>query len=217
MMNNKKTFIGSIVMLGICMCLFFPYPYNEAMMAHTTFMSIPIETQDGYVLLGIFGSILFIIAMILLLRSINKYHFRTFVIVVLLYSFLPHLLIMAYQETFASGIMAISYKGEGECRFDMVRKDLMNGECTIVLHNRSNEAVSFDLQFIDTNFFKGDKRMDSLMNIAGPYHVTIEANREKAIHLKELLDLTNVPNHIEGGGSSKVHVQLIDGDKERTL
>ena len=65
----------------------FPYPYNEASMAHTTFMSIPIETQDGYVLLGIFGSILFIIAMILLLRSINKYHFRTFVIVVLLYSF----------------------------------------------------------------------------------------------------------------------------------
>ncbi|MGY4795340.1 hypothetical protein MHB40_09775 [Lysinibacillus sp. FSL K6-0057] len=217
MINNKKAFIGSIVILGICMCLFFPYPYNEAMIAHTTFMSIPIETQDGYVLLGIFCSILFIIAMIILLRSINKYLFRTFVIVVLLYSFLPHLLIMAYQETFASGIMAISYKGDGNCHFDMVRKDLMNGECTLVLHNRSNEAVSFDLQFIDTSFFKDDERMNSLMNIAGPYHVTIEANREKSIHLKELLDVTNVPNHIYSGGSSKVHVQLRDGDNERTL
>ncbi|QSB09035.1 hypothetical protein JTI58_18745 [Lysinibacillus fusiformis] len=217
MVNNKKAFIGSIVILGICMCLFFPYPYNEAMIAHTTFMSIPIETQDGYVLLGIFCSILFIIAMIILLRSINKYLFRTFVIVVLLYSFLPHLLIMAYQETFASGIMAISYKGDGNCHFDMVGKDLMNGECTLVLHNRSNEAVSFDLQFIDTNFFKDDERMTSLMNIAGPYHVTIEANREKSIHLKELLDVTNVPNHIYSGGSSKVHVQLRDGDNERTL
>lgn len=61
---------------------------------------------------------------------------------------------MAYQETFASGIMAISYKGDGNCHFDMVGKDLMNGECTLVLHNRSNEAVSFDLQFIDTNFLK---------------------------------------------------------------
>lgn len=217
MINNKKAFIGSIVILGICMCLFFPYPYNEAMIAHTTFMSIPIETHDGYVLLGIFCSILFIIAMIILLRSINKYHFRTFVIVVLLYSFLPHLLIMAYQETFASGIMAISYKGDGNCHFDMVGKDLMNGECTLVLHNRSNEAVSFDLQFIDTSFFKDDERMNSLMNIAGPYHVTIEANREKSIHLKELLDVTNVPNHIYSGGSSKVHVQLRDGDNERTL
>jgi hypothetical protein len=217
MVNNKKAFIGSIVILGICMCLFFPYPYNEAMIAHTTFMSIPIETQDGYVLLGIFCSILFIIAMIILLRSINKYLFRTFVIVVLLYSFLPHLLIMAYQETFASGIMAISYKGDGNCHFDMVGKDLMNGECTLVLHNRSNEAVSFDLQFIDTSFFKDDERMNSLMNIAGPYHVTIEANREKSIHLKELLDVTNVPNHIYSGGSSKVHVQLRDGDNERTL
>ncbi len=217
MINNKKAFIGSIVILGICMCLFFPYPYNEAMIAHTTFMSIPIETQDGYVLLGIFCSILFIIAMIILLRSINKYLFRTFVIVVLLYSFLPHLLIMAYQETFASGIMAISYKGDGNCHFDMVGKDLMNGECTLVLHNRSNEAVSFDLQLIDTSFFKDDERMNSLMNIAGPYHVTIEANREKSIHLKELLDVTNVPNHIYSGGSSKVHVQLRDGDNERTL
>ena len=41
--------------------------------------------------------------------------------------------------------------------------------------------------------------MTSLMNIAGPYHVTIEANQEKSIHLKKLLDVTNVPNHIYSG------------------
>ncbi|MEE3809201.1 MULTISPECIES: hypothetical protein [Lysinibacillus] len=217
MINNKRALISSIVILGICMCLFFPYPSNEVMHAQSSFMSFPIQTQDGYVLLGIIGSILFIFAMILLARSINKYHLTTIVSVVLLYSFLPHFLIMAYQETLATGIMAISYKGDGNCDFEMVSKDLMNGDCTLVLHNRSNEAVSFDLVFLDSHFSKEDVRIPSLMNIAGPYHVTIEANREKLIHLKKLLDLSKVPHPIYGGGSSNVQVKLLDGNNERTL
>ena len=90
-----------------------------------------------------------------------------------------------YQETFARGITAISYDGNGNCNFENVSEDLLNGECNFVLHNRSDKDVSFELEFLDSFFMEDGVRMESLMNLAGPYSITIEANRKKSIHLKE--------------------------------
>ncbi|MET3658647.1 hypothetical protein [Sporosarcina psychrophila] len=217
MIRNKVALISSIVILVICLYLYFPFPYNVMIEANTTFMSFPIRNQDGYILLGIMGSILFIIAMILLVIGMKKYHFRTIVIVVIVYTFLPNLLITMYQETLASGIMAISYDGNGKCNFENVREDLLNGECNLVLHNRSNEAVSFELEFLDSRFMEDEVRMESLMNLASPYRITIEANRKKPIHLSELLELSDVPKHIESGTSFDIHFKLINGETTRTL
>ena len=217
MIRNKAALISSIVILGICMYLFFPFPNNVMLEARSTFMSFPIRNQEGYIVLGIIGSLLFIFAMILLVIGIKKYHFRTIVIVVIVYAFLPNLLITMYQETFASGIMAISYDGNGKCDFENVRDDVLNGECNLVLHNRSNNVVSFELEFLDSYFMEDEVRMESLMNIAGPYSITIEANSKESIQLKELLDLSGVPKHIDGGSSSNVHFKLIDGDTTRIL
>lgn len=171
MIKNKIAFISGIVILGICMCLFFPYPNSEMIYAQSSFMSFPIQTKDGFRMLG----------------------------------------------TFASGIMAISYNGDGTCDFEMLGKDLMMGECELALHNRSNEAVSFDLEFLESSYLEDDMRMTTLMNIAGPYHLTIEANRIKSIHLKEILDVTDVSNHMEGGASYEVHFKLWNGETERNL
>ena len=55
------------------------------------------------------------------------------------------------------------------------------------------------------------------MNVAGPYIITIEANRKKSINIKELLNVKDVPNHIEGGSSNNIHFKLIDGNAERIL
>lgn len=218
MIKNKVALISSIVILGICMFLYFPFPYNVMIEARSTFMSFPIRNQDGFVLLGIIGSVLFIIAIILLGVSLKKYQLRTIVIVVISYAILPNLLITMYQETLASGIMAVSYDGNGKCNFENAREDLLSGECSIVLHNRSNESVSFELEFLDSYFFEEDEvRMESLMNLAGPYSITIEANSKKSIHLKELLDVSDVPNHIEGGTSSNIHFKIIDGETTRIL
>ena len=60
-------------------------------------------------------------------------------------------------------------------------------------------------------------RMESLMNLAGPYSITIEANRKKSIHLKELLELSDVPKHIDGGTSMNIHFKLIDKKTVRIL
>ncbi|MGY0694922.1 hypothetical protein ACW2QC_19505 [Virgibacillus sp. FSP13] len=217
MIRSKVALISSVIILGVCMYLYFPFPNNVMLEARSVFMSFPISNQDGYILLGIIGSVLFIIAMILLVIGMKKYHFRTIVIVVIVYTISPNLLITMYQETLASGITAISYDGNGKCNFESVSTDLLNGECNLVLHNRSNEAVSFELEFIDLFSMEDEVRMESLMNLAGPYSITIEANREKSIHLKELLELSDVPNHIEGGNSSDIHFKLIDEDNTRTL
>ncbi|MGE7839280.1 hypothetical protein ACQKNX_00680 [Lysinibacillus sp. NPDC093712] len=217
MIRNKAALICSIVILGICMYLYFPFPNNEMLDAYSTFMSFPIRNQDGYIVLGIIGSAMFLIAIILLVIGMKKYHFWTIVIVVIVYTFLPKFLIMTYQETLASGIMAISYDGEGQCNFENVSEDLITGECNLVLHNRSNEAVTFELEFLDPYFMEDEVRMESLMNVAGPYSITIEANQEKSIHIKELLDLSGVLKHIESGTSFNVHVNLIDGETKRTL
>jgi hypothetical protein len=217
MIKNKAALIGSVVILCICMYLYFPFPNNEMLDARTTFMSFPIRNQDGYIVLGIIGSILFIIAMILFVIDIKKYHFRTIVFVVIIYAFLPKLLIWVYQETVASGIMAISYDGNGTCNFEHANDELLNGECNFMLENRSNEDVSFELEFLDSFFMEDEGRMESLMNLAGPYSITIEANRKKSIHLQKLLDLSDVPKHIEEGTSNSIHFKLIDGETKRTL
>ncbi|MET1014697.1 MAG: hypothetical protein ABWX61_09370 [Paenisporosarcina sp.] len=217
MIRSKVALISSVVILLICMYLYFPFPNNVMLEVRSTFMSFPISNQDGYILLGIIGSVLFIIAMILLVIGMKKYHFRTIVIVVIVYAFLPNLLITMYQETLANGILSISYDGNGKCDFAYVSDDLLNGECNLLLHNRSNEAVTFELEFIDSFFMEDEVRMESLMNLAGPYSITIEANRKKSIHLKELLELSDVPKHIDGGTSFNIHLKLIDVETTRTF
>ncbi|MEG0472533.1 MAG: hypothetical protein RR588_09375 [Solibacillus sp.] len=217
MIRSKAALISSFVILCVCMVLSFPFPNNKMLDARATFMSFPIRDHDGYITIGIIGSILLVIAMILLVISLKKYHFRTIFIVIIVNAMLPNFLITMYQETLASGIAAISYDGKGQCDFENVSKDQLIGECNFTFHNRSNEAVTFEIEFLDHYFMEDELRMESLMNVAGPHVITIEANREKSIYMKELLNLTNVPNHIDSGSSNSIHFKLISGKTYRIL
>lgn len=216
MIRNKVALIISAIILCICMFLFFPFPNNETLDAHSRFMSFPISNQDGYIIPGIIGSILFIIAMTLLFIGIKKYRFLTIVFVLIVYIFLPKLLIMVYQETLANSIMAVSYDGNGSCNFEQVREDSLNGKCDLVLHNHSSEDVTFKLEFLDSYTDDG-VRAESLMNLNGPYSITIKANQKKAIHLKELLDVKDVPKHTYGGSSKYIHVKISNEKSSRIL
>ncbi|MCM3584804.1 hypothetical protein M3182_03475 [Mesobacillus maritimus] len=139
MIKNKIALIGSVVLFIICMCLFFPFPDNHMRGIRSSFMTFPIRNEEGYIPLGIIGSFLFIVAIFLLVISLAKYRFRTVVLSISAYSILPMALIIMYQETVANGIFAISYNGQGKCNFESVSEHILNGECDIVLHNRSNE------------------------------------------------------------------------------
>ena len=217
MIRNKAALIISAIILCICMYLYFPFPNNLLIDASIIFMSFPIRNQDGYIVHGIIGSVLFIIAVILPASGMKKYHFRTIALVILVFTIVPNLLITVYQETLARGIAAISYDGEGKCNFDSVGENLLNGECDFVLQNRSNEVVTFELEFLDSHFIDDGERMESLMNFAGPYSITIGANHKKSIHLEKLLNVSDVPNHITWGTSHKIHFKLMDGKASRTL
>lgn len=217
MIKNKAAFVGSFIIFAICMYLFFPFSNTAIKEAQFVFMSFPIQDQEGYNLLGIIGSIMFIGAIIFLFNSLEKYRFRIVFAVVIVYMFLPNLLIVAYQETLANGISAISYDGNGQCDF-VTMDDSMDADCNLVLHNRSDEAVTVELEFIDSLFMEEKYvRMESLMNLAGPYTITLAPNSQKHIHLEELLDLSNVPNHIDSGTSFSIHIKLIDGNETRIL
>lgn len=217
MVRSLAALVVSAVLLIICMGLFFPFPNNHMIEYRAFFMSFPIRNEEGYVTLGIIGSIIFVIALLVLLLGLKKYHFRTLLIVVLVYSLLPKGLITLYQETFADGIDAVSYAGDGKCNFEHVSEDVLNGECELSLHNRSGKAITFELEFLDSLYKVGEPQMESLMNLAGPHMITIEANHEKKVLLKEMLDLSQTPNHIYGGSSKNVNIKVIDGDKERVL
>ncbi|MDE4083617.1 hypothetical protein PO902_00810 [Planococcus maritimus] len=216
MIKNKTAFVGSFIIFVICMYLFFPFPNTAMKEAQFVFMSFPIQDQEGYNLLGIIGSIMFIGAIILLFRSLEKYRFRIVFAVVIVYMFLPNLLIATYQETLANGISAISYDGNGQCNF-VTLDDSMDAECNLVLRNRSDEAVTVELEFIDSLFMEEDMRMESLMNLASPYTVTLAANSKKHIHLKELIDLSGVPDHIDSGTSFGINIKIKAGNKTRIL
>ncbi|KPL60252.1 hypothetical protein [Rossellomorea vietnamensis] len=217
MIRNKKFLIASGVILMICRSLYFPYPNNKMIFERSTFMSFPISDQDGYNMLAIVGSIFFIFAMILLVKGISKYHFRTVILVLIAYSLLPLGLVSVYQETLASGISAISYDGEGTCDFESDSEDELNGECHLQITNHSGDPVTFDIEFLDSYIPYEDHRRTSLMNEGGPYRITVEANTEKMIDFKELLDVSDVPYHVDGGGSTNVHFKISDGERERVL
>ncbi|KYG70955.1 hypothetical protein [Planococcus maritimus] len=218
MIKNKAGFIVSFIVFAICMTLFFPFPNGVLNNANFIFMSFPIQDYNGYNFLGVFGSILFIVAIILLFNSLEKYRFRTVFAVVIVYMVLPSLLIIAYQETLATGVSAISYDGNGHCSFEAITEnEVMGGECDLVLHNRSNEAVTIELEFMDSVFREDDMRMASLMNLAGPHLMTIDANSQQSIHLEELLDISDVSNHIYSGEAFGIHIKVVDGEKSRIL
>lgn len=213
--KNKIGFLCSLVLLGVCMYLYFPFPNNVMIEAKATFMSFPIKNQDGYLPTGIVGAFLFIAALIFLFRSLTKYQARTILIVMTLYMILPSVLISAYQEILAKGVSAISYDNHGQCNVEIADQK-MNGTCNLILHNRSNEAVTFELEFINSSF-QDDMQMESLMNLAGPYKITMKANEKKPIQMNEFLDLSEVHPHPDGGGSFNVHIKLTDSGKTRTL
>ncbi|QHE60499.1 hypothetical protein FHE72_05170 [Rossellomorea vietnamensis] len=217
MIKNKKYLIASGVILAICMSLYFPYPNNKMIYERSTFMSFPISDQDGYNLLAIIGSFLFIFAMILLVKGISKYHVRTVIIVLFAYSLLPLGLVAVYQETLAEVIAAISYDGKGTCDIDRVTEDELSGECQLLITNHSGDPVTFEIEFLDPYIPDEAYRLTSLMNEGGPYQITVEADREKMVDVKGLLDVSDVPNHGDGGGSTNVHFKISDGERERVL
>ncbi|KAB8135755.1 hypothetical protein F9U64_10815 [Gracilibacillus oryzae] len=220
MIKSKVFFISSLTIFLICMCLYFPFPNNTISKATASFMTFPVSNQEGVVILGLIGSILFFIALNLLWRSLNKFRFPALIAAVLIYTFLPSFLIDLYQGTIANGIYAVAYDGDGTCRFDNVSEETADMECDLLLHNRSDETISFHLGIIDSSISYREENIDSpLKNLnESPYQITIEANQKKSVHLQELLDISGLSIGFDGAEWNYINLKLIDdGNNSRIL
>lgn len=92
----------------------------------------------------------------------------------------------------------MSYDGSGTCDFERVSEDELNGECQLLITNHSGDPVTLEIEFLDSYIPDTDHRLTSLMNKGGPYRITVEADHEKTVEFKEVLDVSDVPYHVDG-------------------
>lgn len=219
LIKNKKLFLISIVLIVISMALNFPFPHENPLGdTATTILNTPINSADGFYYAGVFILLLLVLGMVLLHRSLEKYHLRSFFAVIIIVSLLPPSLAEAYQKTLANGINAVSYiKDESQCKFVMIGEDTLQGICELPLENYSNDEVSFTIGFYDTYLFEEDVKMLSLMNSGKPSNVKLLPNEAKVVRIEKEIDVSKIKNHVENGEAAYVSIIIQSGEKNRKL
>lgn len=59
--------------------------------------------------------------------------------------------------------------------------------------------------------------MVSLMNNNSPYVVKLKGNERKTVKVESNIDVSNIENHVENGGSTGVNIIIKSGEKIRKL
>ncbi|WP_336824337.1 hypothetical protein [Sporosarcina sp. USHLN248] len=90
-------------------------------------------------------------------------------------------------------------------------------KCELELFNHSSDTVTFQLNFLDSPFVEVGSQVESLMNLNGPYTITIEGKRTRTVKLQELIDVSDVFRPINNAYSRNIHITIADGAKTRIL
>lgn len=219
MIKNKKMLYLAIILFIAALVLNFPFPhespYGETV---ASVLNIPVQSVNGLQYVGIASLILLIASLYFLTKSVNKYHGRVVLIAIIIAMFAPPMITNAFQKTFASGIYAVSYERDGSnCRFEMVDESTLRGECELPFENHSRNDVQFTIEFYEKYQFEDDVRMVSLMNNNAPYVVKLKGNERKTVKIESNIDVSNIENHVENGGSTGVNIIIKAGEKIRKL
>lgn len=217
--KNKKTFIFSISLFFIIMALNFPFPhrhpYGEEQMA---ILNIPIRLVDGFHTLGILSVILFLVSLVLFIKSLKKYRGRFVLIVFFSLTMLPFFTINVYQKTIAKGIYAVAYSREASsCQVEQVNEHLFQGICELEFINHSNEDVQFTVAFEETMIFEEEHFMMSLMNVESPYTVHLKAKDKRRIQINTKVDVSHIKSPIMSGEMMIVPIEIIAEGESRKL
>lgn len=190
------------------------YPYGEAVFLA---FNIPIRMFGGLHVLGIVTLVVFIVSLHFLAKSLEKYHVRLVIVAIILFNMLPSFLIDTYQETFATGIYAVSYnRDSSSCEFDLINANTLRGKCELYLENHSENDVKFLVGFFDP-WKIDDLEMETLMNDSAPYDVLINGNASKRVEIVTEIDVSDMKSHITNGEASGVHIMMMSGEKVRNL
>lgn len=219
MLKNKKSFYLAIVFFFASIAINIPYPnivlYDETVVL----LNIPIKTFNGFNYVGITSFLLLIVSLYFLVKSLNKYHFRSVAIIIIVAVFLPSFLVSLYQKNFAKGIYSISYSAtESHCSFKMINKATLHGECELPLKNNSRNDVQFTLEFYEPYQSQFDSQMVSLMNNNAPYKIMLRGKESKIVKIKANIDVSKMREHIYGGETTGgVNITIKSGTQSRNL
>ncbi|KON90558.1 hypothetical protein AF331_09280 [Rossellomorea marisflavi] len=212
MIKNKASVLTAMAIFLICMALYFPFPENKLSEARTVFMSFPITDSDGFVILGIIGSFLYINAIVFLVRGLKKYRIRLVLLTMFAYAAAPTMAIWLYQHTLASGIYALSYDDRSECTFESDGDGHIYATCDIELKNHSRNDVSFNLQLLDSTY---DKQFPPEEFLKGSYPVTVEGKGSHTVLIEDEIDRPDLKGEFNGASSGFLRIKATDGDSER--
>lgn len=219
MIENKLFFrIFVIIILFLIMINFpFPhaYPFGETIL--TTFQ-IPIRIGNGFHVIGLFSLVLFGIGLFLLIKSLRKWKIRSVIITIIIIALLPPILINFYQNTIATGIYGVSYENdEGQCDFDMINEETIQGRCELSFTNHTSKVVTFDVEFYEEIAYEDDVAMLSLMNQNGLHEVSLNGKERRRVVFEKNIDVSKMEDHMESGSASLFNIIIIANGKSRQL
>ena len=130
---------------------------------------------------------------------------------------MPSFLINVYQNTLASGIYAIDYElDSSECKFEQLDEKTLRVICNLPFENLSEDKVTFDVRFLDEEYFDERFKLVPLMNENAPYPITLQGHETKVVLIETELDISKV-NGLTGGHTYQVHIEISQGTKMRRL
>ena len=184
--QHKKLFIFGLVSVIICFLLSLSFP-NGRPLAEIIVSDVGWsvysnnDMQSGWNYVGIALFFIFLNGVSYMFYSMKKYQFRAVGLALIIGILGPSYVGMAYKSTFANGIHAITYEKQfSECTYEMDEAtNKLHGQCWIPMQNHSNDHVSFNLEFLEHRM--DDFKMDSLMNVEGPYTIKLYSNETKQI------------------------------------
>jgi hypothetical protein len=197
----------------------FPFPHGKPY-GYTilSVLNVPARSANGLHIEGITSLFLLLISLILLTKSVNKYHGRLIVVSIIIVVASPTFLASTFQKTFASGIYAVSYERElSRCSFEMTDKTKMRAVCELPFENYSRDDVQFSIEFYEEYPFEDAIKMLSLMKENEPYEVKLNGKERKRVVIEANIDVSEMKSYIEQGNTTYVNIIIKSGEKTREL
>ena len=182
----------------------------KRMQANTLLFEFPLNIDGAPYVLGNIGAWLFVLGIILLLISINRYRIIAFVVTLFILLATPGTVAYVKQTFFAENAAAVHYLQDGYCKYDYWMNGSIDFSCSFTLTNRSNEPATFNVEIVEV-----DRDLQDIidkMNAAGPFTYTLQPKEQRFVEFDEYTQSVDFTNDMQGGGEMKVNLKIFDDE-----
>ncbi|MEY8751053.1 hypothetical protein [Alkalicoccobacillus gibsonii] len=205
MIRNKWLLMGSVFIFILLIIYRLPYPNTRFIGSGSSDLFLfNLSSRTGVELMEWISLILFVIAIVLFVRSLTDHRAVLTVLMVITVGWLPMKVVELYQFTFATGVDAVSYNDEeSSCTFD--GRDTM---CEVELKNHSSNEVEFLLNIHDIDYEGNEGFLLDEWE-----HIQL---KPRSTHMIEI-NQTSSEDVDMSGYTNSFNIQIRDDDKERDL